>query len=142
MLSEQNRRQPLAAVDRGFVCRTPCIEKLNELLARAVIIPFAVALDDGDQLLERILPPALAVERQRKIEARLMIERISEDLLFELGNGAERLGLLGEFERGARRRDRGVVLFAVRHHGKRLPRLVERAGLDVAAPQARKRRRG
>src|ERR1700692_3327851 len=101
MLSEQDRRQPLAAVDCGFVCRTPRIEKLNLLVARAGIISFAVALDDGDQLLERILPPALAVERQRKIEARLMIERIGEDLLFELGNGAERLGPLGEVGGGA-----------------------------------------
>src|SRR5271169_5828731 len=93
-LGEQYRRQPFAALDGGFVGRAPGIEELNELLAGAVIIPFTVALDDGDQVLERVVPLALAVEREREIEARLMIERIGGDLLLKLGDRSERLGLL------------------------------------------------
>src|SRR5580704_18398714 len=53
-LRKQDRGQPLAPVDGGFVGRTPCIEELNELLAGAVVVPFAIALDDGDQVLERV----------------------------------------------------------------------------------------
>src|SRR5262249_57155321 len=53
-LSEQDRGKPLAAFDRRFIGRTPCVEKLHKLLARAVIIPFAVALDDCQQLFERV----------------------------------------------------------------------------------------
>jgi hypothetical protein len=48
-------------------------------LARAVIVPFAVAFDDRQQMFERIEPAAFAIERQRKVEARLMIERIGRD---------------------------------------------------------------
>src|SRR6202045_5470632 len=65
-LRKEDRGQPLAPVDGGFVGRTPCIEKLDELLARAVVVPFAIALDDRDQVLERVAALALAVERQRQ----------------------------------------------------------------------------
>src|SRR5580693_2263187 len=51
-LRKQDRGQPLAALDGGFVGRTPSIEKLDELLARAVVIPFTIAFDDRDQVLE------------------------------------------------------------------------------------------
>src|SRR6201987_5433017 len=83
-LSEQNRGEPLAAFDRRFIGRTPGVEKLYQLLARAVIVPFAVALDDRHQMFERIEPSALAVKRERKIKTRLMIERVGGDLLFKL----------------------------------------------------------
>src|ERR1700722_4520045 len=63
-LGEQNRGEALAALDRGFVGWPPCIEKLDELLAGAVVVPLAVAFDDADQVLECLQPLALAVERQ------------------------------------------------------------------------------
>ncbi len=53
-LRKQNRRQPLAAVQRGFVGRTPGLEELHQLLAGAVLVPFAVALDDGEQMIGRL----------------------------------------------------------------------------------------
>src|SRR5215470_13887050 len=76
ILGEQDRRQLLAPIDRGFIGRTPCIEKLHQLLARGVVVPFAIALDDGEQMFERVLAATFAVEGDRKIEPRLMIERI------------------------------------------------------------------
>src|SRR5580700_5931563 len=106
MLRKQNRRQPPAAFYRGFVSRAPCIEKLDKLLAGAVVIPFAIALDDADQLVERFHALALAVEREREIEARLMVERIGGDFLLQLGNRSERLGLLCKLKRRTRRCDR------------------------------------
>src|SRR4029077_21040341 len=98
--------------DRCFIGRTPGVEKLHQLLARAVIVPFAVALDDRQQMLERIEPAALAVKRERKIKGRLMIERVGGDLLFKLGNRPHGFGLLGEFERSAARRYGGGGLFS------------------------------
>src|SRR5689334_14169330 len=49
-LREQNRRQPFSPLDGGLIGRAPCIEELHQLLSRAVLIPFAVALDDFKQL--------------------------------------------------------------------------------------------
>src|ERR1700683_1797495 len=106
-LGKQDRGEPPAALDRGLVGRPPGIEELNELLAGAVVVPFAVAPDDGDQILERLLPAALAVEREREVEARLVVERIGRHLLLELSDRPERLGLLGQLQGGARRRDCG-----------------------------------
>src|ERR1700691_2432135 len=116
---KQDRRQLPAPVDGRFVGRTPCIEKLNELLAGAVVVPFAVAPDDGDQMIERLGAAALAVERERQIEARLMVERIGGDLLLELGERPKGLGLLGKLERRTGGRDRGIVLLALRHQSER-----------------------
>ena len=63
----------------------------------------------GDQVVDRFLPASLAVEGDREIEAGLMIERIGGHVLFQLGDRADRFRLLGELERGARGRDRGIV---------------------------------
>src|SRR5215831_4792268 len=82
-LGKQNRRQSLAAVHGGLVGRTPGLEELNQLLARAVVVPFAIALDDLQQVIDGLLPLPLAVQREREIEARLMVERIGRYLGFE-----------------------------------------------------------
>src|SRR5260370_25925076 len=103
-LDEQDRRQPLASFDSRLIGRPPCVKQLHELLARSVIVPFAIALHDREQMFERVKPAAFAIERERKIEPRLMVERIGGDLLFKLADRSQRLGLFCEFERGARRR--------------------------------------
>src|SRR5512138_2203659 len=69
-LRKQNRRQPLASLDGGFVCAAPCLEKLHELLARAIIVPFAIAPDDFEQLVGRFGTCTLRVQRGRQIEPR------------------------------------------------------------------------
>ena len=61
-LSEQDRREALSPLDRGFVGWTPGIEELDELLAGAVVVPFAVALDDVDQMLQRLAAARAALE--------------------------------------------------------------------------------
>src|SRR6185437_8950273 len=40
-LGEQDRRQSLASLDGGLVRRAPGLEELHQLLARAVLVPFA-----------------------------------------------------------------------------------------------------
>src|SRR5215475_4776571 len=52
-LREQHRRQPFAPVDGCLVGRTPGLEELDQLLARAVVVPLAVALDDLDEVVDR-----------------------------------------------------------------------------------------
>src|SRR5438105_13147090 len=84
-LREQDRRQPFAPVDRRFVGRSPGFEQLHELLARAIVVPLAIAPHDLEQMVERLLALSLRVERDREIEARLMVERSGGDLLFQLG---------------------------------------------------------
>src|ERR1700761_3163468 len=106
---KQNRRKPLAPVDGGSIGRPPGFEKLYQLLAGAVLVPFAVALDDREQLLGRLRAFAVGVERGREIETGLMVERIGRDFLPRFGDRADRLGLLGEIERGLYRLDGRVV---------------------------------
>src|SRR6266850_3226669 len=64
-LREQDRRQPLAPVEGRLVGRPPGLEQLHELLARAILVPFAIAAHDLEQVVERLLALALGVERDR-----------------------------------------------------------------------------
>src|SRR5262249_56040028 len=98
------RGEPLAAVDGGLVGGAPGLEQLNQLPARTVVVPFAIALDDLEQIIDRLLAPPLAVQAEREIEPRLMVERIGSDLLFEIGDGPDRFRLRGHFEPRAARR--------------------------------------
>src|SRR5258706_450169 len=50
-LREQDRRQPLASIHGGLIGRPPGVEELHELLSRGIVVPFAVALDDLEQLI-------------------------------------------------------------------------------------------
>src|SRR3569833_316970 len=54
-LRKQNRRQLLAAFDRRRIGEAPGLEELDELLARAVLVPLAIAADNLEQLLRRFL---------------------------------------------------------------------------------------
>jgi hypothetical protein len=84
---EQDRRQPLASIHGRLVGRTPRLEELDELLARAIVIPFAVAFDDFEQMIDRFRTAPLAVQGDREIEAPLVIEGIDCNLLFQLRDG-------------------------------------------------------
>src|SRR4029077_11039659 len=85
-LGEKYRRQPLASIDGGLVGTAPRFEELHQLLARAVIVPFAIALDDFKQLIGRLGAVALGVERGGEVESRLMVQRVRSELLLQLGH--------------------------------------------------------
>src|SRR5882762_9635539 len=99
-LREQNRRQPLSSLDGRLIGAAPSLEELQQLLARAIVVPFAVALDDLEQLLGRLAALALRVERGRQIESRLMIERVCGDFLFQFGDRADGPRLFRKLDRG------------------------------------------
>jgi len=99
------------AIDGSFIRHRPCLEELHQLLARAVIVPLASRFDDFEQLVGRFSAVALGVERGRQVESRLMVERVFGDFLFQLGHRTDRLGLLGEFDRGLHRLDGASLRF-------------------------------
>jgi len=96
-LREQDRRKPLASIHGGLIGRPPGVEELHELLSRGVVVPFAVALDDLEQLIGGLsarLPDAFSAGRE--VESRLMIERVCRDFSAPARSpAANRLGLFG-----------------------------------------------
>lgn len=106
---EQDRRQPPSSLDGRLVSAAPGFEKLNQLFACGVIVPFAVALDDLEQVLSGLGAFAGSIERGRQVESRLMIERVCGYFLFQFSDGTNRLGLLGEIERCLHCLDGGII---------------------------------
>ena len=124
---------------RSPVGCAPGLEKLHELLAGAIVIPFAVTLDDLHQVLDRVFALAIRVERDGEIEARLMIERIGKNFLFQVCHRSDRLCLLGNLERGAGGGDRRIVPLGFGNKSEGLLGLIECARSDVAARETGKR---
>src|SRR5262249_875241 len=150
-LRKQNRRQPLTAIDGGLVGRAPGLEELDQLLARPVVIQFAIALDDLEQVIDGLLAAPLGIQRDREIEAGLMVERVRRDLLLGLsdrsdplclragfGEGWGGLWVVGEVGWRGGRSDRGIVALGFRDHRQGLSRLLKGAGAHVAAREAAK----
>jgi hypothetical protein len=59
---------------------------LHELLAGGIIVPFAVALDDFQQVIGGLAALAASVQCGGEVESRLMIERVGRDFLLEFGD--------------------------------------------------------
>jgi hypothetical protein len=86
---------------------------LQQLLARAIVVPGPVAFDDFNELGGRLLAPVLGIEEDGEIEPRLMVAGIGRDLAHKLGCIAEGGGLSGKRQRCSRGNDR-IVAFAAR----------------------------
>src|SRR6202521_4630479 len=82
----------------------------------------------------------MGIQRDGEIEARLEVERVGLDLLFQRRRVARLAPLLGDFECGARRRHRRVVLLALGNELERRARRLQVASLDVAARKTGERR--
>ena len=82
-------------------------------------------------MVDGVLAFALGVERDSKIEARLIIEWIGEHFFFELCQGPERLGLLSNLKCCACCGNGRFVTLGLRYEGECLLGLFERAGFDV-----------
>src|SRR6478736_4995282 len=68
---EQDGREALAAGDRERIGEAERLEELQQLLARRRLVPVAVELDHGEQLVDRLLLLAAGPIGQGEVEARL-----------------------------------------------------------------------
>ena len=109
------------------------------MLARTVVVPFAVAPDQVQQLLDRAVAVAFGVERQRKIEAGLVIVGIGRELLVQRRRVARLRRLFAQLEFGFDRADRFVGRAVGAHETQRRTRAFEIAALQIAAREARDR---
>ncbi len=120
LLSEQKRRQALPPRLSQRVFRSPGFEKLNQLLARRILVPGPVLAHDLEKLVHRRMPLALRVKRERQLEARVPIAWIEGDGLLKAGDICRGACLLCQLQRrlgaeiGFRR------LFCRRHESERL----------------------
>ena len=88
-LRKQDRRQAFASLDGGFVRGAPRFEELHELPAGGIIVPFAVARDDFQQVIGGLAALATSVQCGSQVESRLMIERVGRNLLLEFDDRTE-----------------------------------------------------
>src|SRR3984893_14044709 len=115
---KEQRGEFTPGADRRRIDRPPGVEKLQQLLARAIVVPGPVAFDDFNELGGRLLAPVLGIEQDGEIEPRLMVAGIGRDLTHQLGSIADGGGLSGEVERRSGGNDRGVTLAAGGHRGQ------------------------
>src|SRR4029450_10967399 len=91
---KQDRGELPPSCDRVLVRRTPGLEELNELLARAVLVPTAVPAHNFKKLVDRFLALAPGVETERQIEPGLVRARGGFQTGLKLRTVAEGGGLV------------------------------------------------
>src|SRR5215218_10024010 len=70
---EQDGRQPLAAVDGERVGEAQRLEELQKLMAGGLLVPLAIGLDHGEQLVDRFLALVAGPVGHGKVEPRLHV---------------------------------------------------------------------
>src|ERR687891_76461 len=73
---EQDRRQLPTTGNRRRVIGTERLEELNQLLARRLVLPFAVLAHDGQQLVDRGVDLTAQEQARGQVEARGMVARL------------------------------------------------------------------
>src|SRR5712691_11798950 len=73
---EHQRRQPAPGAQGQWVGRAHDLEEFDELASRRLLVPVAVALEEGQELVDRGLTLAGAKERGRQLEPRFVIVRV------------------------------------------------------------------
>ena len=66
----ESLRRPAIA---GRILRPPCLKELEQLFARAILVPFTIAFDDLDEMLRRLHAPVRAGQSRGQIEPGLVI---------------------------------------------------------------------
>ena len=82
---EEDRRQLSTGVQRARIHGTPGFEELNQLLARAVFVPMAIAPDDFEQRIGGFRALVVSVQCHGEIEPRLMILSVRRHTRRKLG---------------------------------------------------------
>src|SRR5262249_9424660 len=98
ILRKQQRRQFPPPSNRARVGRTHRLEQRQELLARSVLVPFALAAYDLEQLVHGLFARALGVERLGQRKARLEVARVRSYLRAQGGEIARLRGALFQRE--------------------------------------------
>src|SRR6516164_8358468 len=65
--------EPPSAAQRQRIGRPHRLEKFDELLTRSLLVPLPIALEQGQELVDRILPLAAAKEGRGELNPRLVI---------------------------------------------------------------------
>src|SRR6185437_8630771 len=107
---EQDGREALAARDRERIGEAERLEELEQLLARRRLVPVAVELDHGEQLVDRLLLLLAGPVGHGEVEPRLEVLRVLLGLGLELADRTGGLGRFGEIELCLHRDDVGVAL--------------------------------
>src|SRR5215831_1605619 len=108
--SGKHRRGQAAAAAQGQRVRwAHHLEELEQLPAGGLLVPFAITLEQGEQLVDRGLPVPAPEQRCSELETRLMVVRALRQARPQLAGRSDRLlRLLGELESGAGCGDLGV----------------------------------
>src|SRR5438876_3548967 len=137
---KQDRGEPLAGGDGEGIRRPHRLEEFEQLLARGLLVPGAVAADDLEELVDASLALARGEERGGELVARLEILGVALDPGLELAQRA--LGLaagLGELQARARGGDLGMARAFLGRAVERLLGALEVVARDIGAREARDR---
>src|SRR5215472_16141702 len=108
--TEENRRE-LAPRRLGCgIIEAPRLEEFQQLLPRSLIIPGAIAANDAQQRLRRLLALVRRIQRTREIVARLQVAGVGGDARLERAELIARLApFLGQRERASCAGDLGML---------------------------------
>src|SRR5260221_11501360 len=91
-LGKQDGGKAFSCGDRQRVHRPHRLEELDELLARRLLVPLAIELDEGQQRVDRALAVAAGEQGGRKGQPGIVIIRVEGQAGFELTRGTGCLG--------------------------------------------------
>src|SRR3954447_14171832 len=138
---KQDRGEPPPPRDRHLVRRAPGLEKLDKLLARAVLVPTAIPTHDFKEVIDRFRTLPAGVERDREIESRLVVEGVGVNALLQLAKIPEGGRLLGKLDRGASAGEQGIVRLGGRRHREEALGALEIAEVDMKLHESGERGR-
>src|SRR6516165_6584407 len=125
------RGEPPSAAQSQRIGWPHGLEEFDELLARSLLVPLAIALEQGQQLVDCGLPLAAAKECGGELEARLVIIGVRRQASAQFARPGHRLvSLFGKLERRASRGDLGVSCTLFGYSVEELARLSELAARD------------
>jgi hypothetical protein len=87
---------------------------LQQLLARAIVVPGSVAFDDFNELGGRLLAPVLSIEEDGEIEPRLMVAGVGSRPVFQFINLPKCSRCSVHFERPPRRASANLILSLIK----------------------------
>src|SRR5262245_34811381 len=100
---KHQRREAPAGAQRQRIGRPHDLKEFDQLAARRLIIPVAVALEEREEFVDRGLAVTGAKQRGGEFKTRLVVVLVGLQALAQFADRAHRLlRLLGEFERGVR----------------------------------------